>query len=892
MFASPGYSIKLPATFEVTGQNGYSYTETITVSSQLTGVLSGIPTNVYPLSVRIIDNCGVENITPVVGFGSLSTELPPSSLNFSCVDLGHYNIEYSFNGYYYDYTVPGTTFEVLDNGNNLVTTGYITNNIYNTVRFTNIPASLSTFKIRITRPGCTEYQEFPVNAASATGLNVKVNPIIDNRCDLGYGTFKWNITSNMQGYSSIQYRVFGTKTNGTPVNITNTNHGDIALEPGTYSWELTYQYSDASCNKTFTSEEPFVIHPPGVKPVINKIVAATCQSIDGSTLTTGIVILDYDGIGPFTIEQTESGLSNYTIDGSNVSSTTYTVENLVAGKTYNFRITDRCGNSVSQQATVKPVGPRIIERTAFQPCLNSPYTLSGVDYPTATYVWRHNGDVVSTDKTISFASFTAADAGTYTLTMTISDCIIRESSIVLTANTECNVPFNLGSIGQVVWNDLNKDGLQGIDEPLIENVEVILEAYVGPANPTSEQLTNNSYWSEYDRTSTDNEGKYLFDQLETGYYRVQFIAPLGAGFTTYQVAGLDENNTSLVNDSNAGINGYSTPLFIDTEGTDIALDNLTINAGIVQYGSVGSKIWFDANNNGALDNDETSSTIGEVNVTLSKKDDSGNWNEFATTTTIAGRYLFEQLPSGTYRVEFGLPSGYEYTLQNNAEGNINIDSNADRTTGRSEEFTIDTELPYNDSGRNKLNVDAGYIVQGALPVQLINFGVTSTEGVAHLNWSTTSEENSAKFVVLQSVNGTNWNEIGEVKATGTSFVTKQYTFTDQQPSAGINYYRLLMVDRDGTYALSNIRSAEVVSAPVHVNLYPNPAIDYIQVSVSARDQITNVEIFDISGRSVLKDAHYYQNKNISTKGLKAGSYIIKVMLSNGTTVVRHVAIVK
>ncbi|WP_190246283.1 T9SS type A sorting domain-containing protein [Gelidibacter gilvus] len=59
-------------------------------------------------------------------------------------------------------------------------------------------------------------------------------------------------------------------------------------------------------------------------------------------------------------------------------------------------------------------------------------------------------------------------------------------------------------------------------------------------------------------------------------------------------------------------------------------------------------------------------------------------------------------------------------------------------------------------------------------------------------------------------------------------------------------------------------------------VYPNPASDVL--NISTRDNIKNVEIFDVLGKSVKRVLH---SKSIDVSNLKTGVYFVKVLTDNG-----------
>lgn len=66
--------------------------------------------------------------------------------------------------------------------------------------------------------------------------------------------------------------------------------------------------------------------------------------------------------------------------------------------------------------------------------------------------------------------------------------------------------------------------------------------------------------------------------------------------------------------------------------------------------------------------------------------------------------------------------------------------------------------------------------------------------------------NSNYFTIERSSNGTDYNAIETVSASGFSTTVVNYNFTDNNPLAGVNYYRLIIVDKDNSMEYSNVIS--------------------------------------------------------------------------------------
>jgi hypothetical protein len=145
-------------------------------------------------------------------------------------------------------------------------------------------------------------------------------------------------------------------------------------------------------------------------------------------------------------------------------------------------------------------------------------------------------------------------------------------------------------------------------------------------------------------------------------------------------------------------------------------------------------------------------------------------------------------------------------------------------------------------------------IEVAAPVSLLSFSLIKEEpNHVQLHWQTASELNNDHFSIERSSNGSNYEEIGLVKGAGNSSALLSYTFTDVQPLAGQNYYRLKQVDVDGTASYSEIKNINLLHSN-DASLYPNPVENQLTIVAPL---IESIEINDVLGRVVL------QQKNLS-----------------------------
>lgn len=171
---------------------------------------------------------------------------------------------------------------------------------------------------------------------------------------------------------------------------------------------------------------------------------------------------------------------------------------------------------------------------------------------------------------------------------------------------------------------------------------------------------------------------------------------------------------------------------------------------------------------------------------------------------------------------------------------------------------------------------------GALPVVLKSFNAKKQENKVDVNWETTSETNNDYFVVERSDNAMSWTPVTTVKGSATTKNLQQYKITDEQPLAGINYYRLKQVDFDQTTTYSRIVSVDMDDFKIK-NLWPNPATDILNISLDQSFQQADYEITDVNGRTVRKLQKLSGSRpaKISVENLPIGHYILKIKTVDG-----------
>ena len=176
-----------------------------------------------------------------------------------------------------------------------------------------------------------------------------------------------------------------------------------------------------------------------------------------------------------------------------------------------------------------------------------------------------------------------------------------------------------------------------------------------------------------------------------------------------------------------------------------------------------------------------------------------------------------------------------------------------------------------------------------LPILLSSFRIVP-HGIsaAELQWVSASEINSHYFRIERSSDALNWVFVDDVSAAGNSSSSISYSYEDQGLSEGrepltVLYYRLKMVDLDGTYEYSEIRAFNVsANLDEEVSIYPNPAYDEVYFGSEDDINIESIRINDNTGRLIALPI--LQNSRLDVSYLPPGIYVIEILTDKGISI--------
>ena len=372
--------------------------------------------------------------------------------------------------------------------------------------------------------------------------------------------------------------------------------GDGTFDAASGKWDLSSEVIEKGAARTL------------------RITVTIDASAVGSVVTNTATIEKQDQIGDKTPDNTSSVplTAGYTIGGkvyndadasfsSSDSEAPYAGVTVALLKKDGTPVLDKDGNPVT--AVTDADG-----KYSFPGLALGEYTVSVVD-PTS-------GPLAGTKPTEAYT-------GRYKTTADVT--IAEATGAVIDVNFGFVKP---ASVGDKVWMDVNRDGLQDADEPAMPGVTVTLTRADGSA-------VTDASGNPVAAVTTDANGQYKFENLLPGDYKVTFTNPAGYEATVSDAG--DDRGT-------------------DSNGTESAVslaqgqDDMTVDYGLVGTGVIGDQLFVDVNQNGGSGPDAGDKPLAGVKVTLTWTGPGGITRTYETTTDADGQYRFENLLPGEYKV--------------------------------------------------------------------------------------------------------------------------------------------------------------------------------------------------------------------------------------------------
>ena len=250
---------------------------------------------------------------------------------------------------------------------------------------------------------------------------------------------------------------------------------------------------------------------------------------------------------------------------------------------------------------------------------------------------------------------------------------------------------------------------------------------------------------------------------------------------------------------------------------------------------------------------------------------------------MSGDTVRTEVVNRTWLIEETTPGGSNVTLSfywNTDHETPVFDRNQSRTAHFSNGWQYGTPgAPSTDPETRWIKTQAGFTgfspftvtsSTSALPLTLLRFTATERNGAALLEWNTSDEIQTSHFVIEYGRNGNTFDSAGRVSALNIPG-NNAYRFRHEPSGNGKHYYRLKMVDKDGSFTYSSTRW--IAPGTAAFSLYPNPAQHFITIiGVEANGTI---RIYSMDGKLLQQRRTGGSVEKIPVSQLANGTYIVE-----------------
>lgn len=432
---------------------------------------------------------------------------------------------------------------------------------------------------------------------------------------------------------------------------------------------------------------------------------------------------------------------------------------------------------------------------------------------------------------------------------TFTNCIIRDASGSPLSVTN-TVTSNILNGNPLFINYSDGDGADNIWGTADDGLRLQCSS---PATGTGTGITSVTDILGLPRTNVLDIGAY-----EGGHENgIGITTALPAAQTTVQLA-----------IANTGLNNFSNCINL--------VASLRSGAPYTVAGTVTTKVWIESTQPATYVKrhyemtpaNNASTATGKVTLYFTQQD----FNDFNAVsaidlpsgpTDVSGKAnLIIEKRSGSSSDGTGLPSSYSGSV-------TTIDP-------------IDAEILWNAPAQRwevsfEVNGFSGFFItslSSTLPLTLVDLNVKRIEDCNRLEWITKDEINTDHFQLESSVDGNRFSVRAVISASGSG--SSNYNYSDCNMLPGTKYYRLKMVDKDGTWRYSKIVTSPASTDSRTSSVYPTVAQRQLTIQMYESSLInTWFSLIDLSGKIHQKIQLKNRNTVIAINDLKPGIYFIR-----------------
>lgn len=434
-------------------------------------------------------------------------------------------------------------------------------------------------------------------------------------------------------------------------------------------------------------------------------------------------------------------------------------------------------------------------------------------------------------------------------------------------------------IGGTVWFDYDRDNVRDVTENGINGM--IVELY--RLEPYGWTLWSSTVTGHNEDTPSD-DGFYKFCAMPGQYY-LKFNNP-----PETLVAVAPDRAPEDFDSDVTGRYGEGTTNDIVVFSGD---DRCDVGAGYYLMGTIGDYIWLDSNGNGMRESYES----GVSGVLVNAVNSEGVIMASAISDE-EGRYMLDYLGRDEYYIQVEEPIGYVFS-----EANMGVDDTMDSDIDGSNGYGTSRYYAI-EPGEHTSGVDVG-VQYSILPVEWMSFTGVNKGSFNELDWQVASELNVSHYVVERaSQDDFDFEELAVIDFKSSLSDLNHYSYKDFTINKLVDYYkyRIRQVDLDGRYTYSRlitIDNSEKEQIDFEIDVYPNPTIDYVNITMNRLvSETATIQVYSSDGVLISSELCHVIDKSgvqqgelrLDVRGLPEGMYLVKLTDNNEEVIKRLMVI--
>ncbi len=234
----------------------------------------------------------------------------------------------------------------------------------------------------------------------------------------------------------------------------------------------------------------------------------------------------------------------------------------------------------------------------------------------------------------------------------------------------------------------------------------------------------------------------------------------------------------------------------------------------------------------------------------------------------------------TYEIVIAIENG---TAPYTVSGTVSDMFTTDAFTLGSFDAGTGFDLLITDADDCSISISQNIVECGGLALELISFEAEAEREGNLVSWISASEIDFDYYELQKSENGHDFEQLTLVNGTG-SINQELYEYMDYEPFDNTTYYRLKMIDNDGSFKLSDIVKVSRTNDDFNIDVYPNPVSSILNIDYLASSDLEKVTFYNIEGKLAYEYVPVEQDRSLllDIEFLAEGTYLLVFEFEDGT----------